>query len=63
MKLKRVLIVDDDNFMRQIVKDSLTEHFDVIVAKHGHEAVRLADTAKPDLIILDIELPGVNGHD
>lgn len=63
MELKRVLIVDDDNFMRQIIKDSLTEHFDVIVAKHGHEAVRLADTAKPDLIILDIELPGVNGLD
>jgi two-component system cell cycle response regulator len=63
VELKRVLIVDDDNFMRQIIKDSLTEYFDVIVAKHGHEAVRLADTAKPDLIILDIELPGVNGLD
>ena len=63
MKLKRVLIVDDDNFIRQIIKDSLAEHFDVIEARHGHEAVRFADTAMPDLIILDIELPGLNGID
>ncbi len=61
MILKKVLVVDDDNLMRRIINDSLVDHFDVIEAKHGHEAVRLADTAKPDLIILDIELPGLTG--
>jgi two-component system cell cycle response regulator len=63
MKSKRVLIVDDDNFMRQIIKDSLAGQFDVIEARHGHEAVRFADSKKPDLILLDIELPGLSGID
>jgi two-component system cell cycle response regulator len=63
MKSKRILIVDDDNFMRQIIKDTLVDQFNVAEARHGHEAIRLADTLKPDLIILDIELPGLNGID
>jgi two-component system cell cycle response regulator len=61
MKSKRVLIVDNDNSMRQIIKDSLAGQFDVIEAKHGHEAVRFADSKKPNLILLDIELPGLSG--
>ena len=61
MKSQRILIVDDDKFIRQIIKDSLADHFEVIEASHGHEAVRLADSIKPDLIILDIELPGLSG--
>lgn len=63
MKLQKILIVDNDNFMRQSIKDTLVGQFDVIEAKHGHEAVRLADAEKPDLIILDIELPGLSGID
>lgn len=63
MELKRVLVVDDDNFMRQIIKDALKDQFEVLEARHGHEAVRLADGKTPDLIILDIELPGLSGID
>lgn len=63
MEFKKVLIVDDDNSMRQTIKDALVDQFDVVEAKHGHEAVRLADSTGPDLILLDIELPGLSGID
>jgi len=63
MKSQKILIVDDDNSMRQIIKDALGGQFTVFEAKHGHEAVRLADTMQPDLVILDIELPGLSGID
>ena len=63
MDTDRILIVDDDTLIRQIIKDSLSEKYETIEARHGHEAVRLSDTLKPDLIILDIELPGMSGID
>ena len=63
MKSKRILVVDDDNSMRQVIKDTLIDQFDVIEARHGHEAIRFADSKKPDLIIIDIELPGLTGID
>jgi two-component system sensor histidine kinase/response regulator len=41
----------------------LIDQFDVIEARHGHKAIRFADFKKPDLIIIDIELPGLTGID
>lgn len=60
---KKILIVDDDNFFRQILKDTLQELFKVIEAACGTEALETAAEACPDLIILDVEIPGLSGFE
>ncbi len=62
-KKKRVLIADDVEFLRAILKDILSRAgFDVIAeAEDGVEALRLAKELKPDIVVLDIVMPGKNG--
>lgn len=60
----RVLVVDDHHPFRRLVCSMLQEHGSVQVvgeAQDGLEAVRQAELLQPDLIILDIGLPGLNG--
>jgi two-component system alkaline phosphatase synthesis response regulator PhoP len=59
---KRVLIVDDDVKIVELVKLYLNrDGYSVITAYEGNEALRLAREAHPDLVVLDIMLPGVDG--
>jgi two-component system, chemotaxis family, chemotaxis protein CheY len=60
---KRVLVVDDANFMRIIVKDTLTPHGFVIVgeATNGNEAVVKYTQLKPDLVTMDITMKEKDG--
>lgn len=58
---KRILIVDDELFFRAILIDALKEDYDIIEGENGDEAVTLAVTHKPDLIIMDVEMPIRNG--
>ncbi len=59
---KRILIVDDEVFIAETVKFAL-EHagYECLVAADGIEAVRMTREANPDLILLDIMLPKLNG--
>lgn len=60
----RVLVVDDSLTVRRRIVDILTAHpdFDVVgEAADGHAAVELCRTARPDVITLDMMLPGMNG--
>ncbi|RME40217.1 MAG: response regulator [Deltaproteobacteria bacterium] len=58
-----VLIVDDANFFRQVVLDILSPlDLDIIKAGDGDEALRLIRQEHPDLVILDLKLPGRDGH-
>ncbi len=60
--MEKILYADDEADVRETVKSMLTkEGFEVIVAKDGPEALGLAKTDKPDLIILDYLMPGLNG--
>jgi two-component system, cell cycle response regulator len=59
--VKKILIVDDEIFFREVFKDALQERFLVMEASSGHEALELAASHTPDLIVLDIEMPGING--
>ena len=64
MKKVNVLIVEDNELMRQGLRSVLerTEEFCVVgEAEDGEEAVRLAQTLKPDVIVMDIGLPYKNG--
>jgi DNA-binding response OmpR family regulator len=62
--VKTVLVVDDEPQIVQLVRDYL-EHggFAVIVAHDGATALDLARTRRPDLIVLDLGLPGLDGLD
>jgi len=61
---ERVLIVDDSSLMRVVIKDLIMsdEVFEVVgEAADGHEALDRAKDLKPDLILLDIEMPHMDG--
>mgnify|MGYP000988202691 CR=1 FL=1 len=60
----RVLIADDHSMLRQGLKQILELENDIIVvsqATNGNEAVQFAEECKPDVILMDINMPGLNG--
>lgn len=64
MNRERVLIVDDDPDIRRILELYLEkEGFDIASATEGQEAINQIDEFKPDLIILDIMMPGLDGYE
>jgi adenylate cyclase len=59
-----VLIVDDSATMRLLTSDALVKaDFNVIQAENGESALSLVKSAKPDAILLDVEMPGLNGFE
>ena len=59
---KNILIVEDDDDLRRIFRDSLRfTGFDVREACDGHDALQMIEDAAPDLIVLDIRLPTLDG--
>lgn len=62
--MKTILVVDDKANIRTLVHDYLqTEGFRVISAANGEEALPCARREKPDLILLDIMMPGMSGYE
>lgn len=61
----RVLIIDDDEDVRAIVRLSLVQlgKFQVLEAKDGHEGVRRCVEDRPDLVLLDLMMPDMDGLD
>ena len=60
----KILIVEDDKFVRELILQKLTdEKFDVSAAKDGEEGVKKTESEKPDLILLDLILPGIDGFE
>ncbi len=61
---ERILIVDDDVLLRQSLSFSLQqEQFEVTAAATAHEAIQQAQSQSPDLILLDIGLPDLDGRE
>lgn len=59
---KRILLVEDNMDMRELVSNGLTAlGYEVMVARNGREAVELATAQLPDLLVMDIMLPDMNG--
>lgn len=58
-----VLIADDSPTDQHIMSRALEKHgFETLVAKDGEEAIRLAEQRSPDVILMDIVMPGMNGY-
>ena len=61
---KRILVVDDQEDNRRILRDLLTASgFEVIEAQTGEDAVVVAEAQTPSLILMDIQLPGIDGYE
>ncbi len=59
---KRVLVVEDNEINRELVSDILDMlSYDVLTARDGEEGIRIAKDEKPDLILMDIQLPKIDG--
>lgn len=60
---KRILVVEDQEDNRRIVRDLVTASgYELIEATTGEEGVTLATRERPDLILMDIQLPGLDGY-
>ena len=61
---RKILIVEDDKFLRELITRKLVnEGYQPIEATNGEEGVRTAKSEKPDLILLDLILPGIDGFE
>ena len=61
---KRILVVEDQEDNRQIVRDLLSASgYELTDAITGEEGVALAKRDRPDLILMDIQLPGIDGYE
>jgi len=62
MAIKRILIVDDSPTERHVLNDMLTKAgYEVVASDNGEDAILKARTVKPDLILMDVIMPGLNG--
>ncbi len=60
----KIMVVDDHDMFRSVLKEALMlSHYKVIEASSGPECLELARKEKPDVILMDIAMPGMNGHE
>ena len=60
--MKKILIVDDEESIRTLVKRFLGRYHTVLEAENGEIAIDIAKREKPDLILMDVMMPKVDGY-
>jgi two-component system cell cycle response regulator DivK len=61
---KVILVIEDQEDNRRIMRDLLTSKgYEVVEAVNGLEGVKTAESRRPDLILMDIQLPGIDGYE
>ncbi|MFD0762815.1 response regulator transcription factor [Lutibacter aestuarii] len=61
--MRKILIVDDEpNIVMSLEYIFKKENFEVFIARDGEEAIEIAETTIPDIILLDIMMPNVDGY-
>ncbi|PSF05103.1 two-component system response regulator [Marinobacter fuscus] len=58
-----LLIVDDEPANLQVLRNILSDHYRLLFARDGNRALELARSEQPNLILLDIMMPGLSGHE
>jgi len=62
MAIRKILIVDDSPTERHVLNDMLTRAgYEVVTSDNGEDAILKAKSLKPDLILMDVVMPGLNG--
>ena len=62
MAIRKILIVDDSPTERHVLNDMLTKSgFEVVASDNGEDAILKAKSLRPDLILMDLSLPGLDG--
>jgi two-component system, cell cycle response regulator DivK len=59
--MKRILIVEDIDFNRDLLVQLLEDNYEVLTVPDGATGIALAEREHPDLIIMDLSLPGIDG--
>ena len=61
---QKILIVEDDKFLRELISRKLTsENYEIVEAIDGEEGLKKIEKEKPDLVLLDLILPGIDGFE
>lgn len=62
--MAKILIIEDDKFLRELIVRKLSqENFDIIEAIDGEEGIKKIKETTPDLLLLDLILPGIDGFE
>jgi len=62
MAIRKILIVDDSPTERHVLNDMLTKAgYEVVASDNGEDAIQKAKSLRPDLILMDVVMPGLNG--
>ena len=61
--MTKILVVDDDARMVRLLTATLPDTYEMLQAQDGEEGVATAESESPDLILLDINMPGLNGFE
>ncbi|MGH7927968.1 MAG: response regulator [Candidatus Binatia bacterium] len=61
MVKKRILVVDDTEFNRDLVVQLLQDDYEIIIAENGAEALEKTQEQRPDLILMDLGMPVMDG--
>ena len=61
---KKILIIEDDKFLRELIAQKLLkEDYDIAEAVDGEKGIKAVKEEKPDLVLLDLILPGIDGFE
>lgn len=55
--MKKILVADDSEFIRKVLKETLSAEYEVVMANTGKKALAMYEKEKPDLVLLDIIMP------
>jgi len=62
--MKKILVVEDDKFLRELIsRDLVKEGYDVVEAVDGEKGIESIKKENPDLVLLDLILPGIDGFE
>lgn len=60
--MKKILIIEDIDLNIDLLVQLLEDNYELIIAKDGYQGVSLAQETQPDLVLMDISLPGMDGY-
>jgi DNA-binding response OmpR family regulator len=62
--MKKILIIEDDKFLRELISRKLAgENFEAVDAVDGESGIKKVKEERPDLVLLDLILPGIDGFE